>query len=77
MEVEEKDRNHILAMVRKRLCAGTFEEPLLRLILIVERRDEFLMDSEGRVRYRGQNYYVTPGNLLRLRNMVLVMPFEN
>ncbi len=77
MEVDEEQKNHTLAMVRQRLCAGKFEEAFLRLILIADRREEFLIDSEGRVRHRGQSYYITPGNLLRLRSLVLVMPLNH
>lgn len=77
MQVDEPQKNNILAMARRRLCAGKFEEAFLRLILIVDEHDEFLIDSEGRVRHRGQSYYITPGNLLRLRSLVLSMPFDN
>ena len=70
LELDKNEQRRLLNMLQRKICSGKFNEPFLRLIVIFDNRDIFLMDNDGVVKYRDRQYYISPGAFLSLSNYV-------
>lgn len=64
--LNDQDFSYLLQHLNNKIVAAKIDYDFLRLILVIDGRTEYHIDSDGRVKHRNSSYYISPGSFLWL-----------